>query len=90
MRVTTVDTMDEGWLDGPNGEIGKVKRIGIDGGRVIYRDGDGPMEPLAAIYERQRSHWPERICGILALAPFALYIKNRLMAARVVSISSSV
>ena len=72
------------------GPIGRVKRIGIHGDRVIYRDGDGPMEALETVYNRQQSHWPEAICGILALALLVLYLKNRLIAARVVSISSSV
>lgn len=48
------------------------------------------MAPLSAIYRRQESRWPARIIGLLALARFAIYIKNRLIAARVVSISSSV
>ena len=90
MRVIMVDTTDGGELIGPNGSIGMVKRLGIDGDRVRYRDGDGPMEPFSAIYRRQLSSWPGVICGILALAPFFLYLKNRLMAPRVTSISSSV
>lgn len=39
---------------------------------------------------RQQTWWPEAICCLLALAPIGLYAKNRRMAARVLSISSSV
>ncbi len=83
-------TKDEGTLEGPKGFIAKVKKTGVDGERVIYREGEGKLEPLATVYERKQSQWPEAICAGLALTPFALYAKNRWMAARVVSISASV
>ena|GEM_PF-4682390 len=90
MRVVMVNTTNEGMLEGPIGVIETVKRLGIDRDEIRCQDGDGPIEPLSAIYSRQQSHWPPWICGILAVAPFAIYLKKRLMAARVVSISSSV
>ncbi len=90
MRVVMIDTMDRGWLEGPNGFSVEVTKIGVIGDRAIYRDGEGPLEPLATVYARQQSWWPEAICAGLALAPFVLYAKNRWMAPRVLSISSSV
>ena len=64
-------TLNQNSLQGP---IGRVQRIGIDGDRVIYRQGDGPIEALDTVYNRQQSHWPEAICGILALALLVLYL----------------
>lgn len=90
MRVVMIDTMDRGWLEGPNGFSVEVTKIGVIGDRVIYRDGEGELEPLATVYARQQSWWPEAICALLALAPIGLYAKNRRMAPRVLSISSSV
>lgn len=90
MRVLMIDTMDKGRLEGPNGFIAEVKKIGVVGDRVIYHEGEGKLEPLDTVYARQQSWWPEAICALLALAPFGLYAKNRPIAPRVLSISSSV
>jgi hypothetical protein len=80
MRVVMIDTMDRGWLEGPNGFSVEVTKIGVVGDRVIYREGDGPLEPLATVHARQRTWWPEAICAALALAPFILYLTKRLTA----------
>ncbi len=90
MRVVMVDTMDRGTLEGPNGFSVEVTKIGVVEDRVIYREGEGKLEPLATVYARQQTWWPEAICALLALAPFVLYAKNRPIAPRVLSISSSV
>lgn len=72
LRVVMVDTMDRGTLEGPNGFSTAVTKIGVAGDRVIYREGEGKLEPLATVYARQQSCWPEAICAGLALAPFVL------------------
>ena len=62
MRVVMIDTMDRGWLEGPNGFSVEVTKIGVIGDRVIYRDGEGKLEPLATVYARQQ--WDARPMGL--------------------------